>query len=136
MGIFNTFKTDKAAEESGVWVMVDDGEEICIARHGNAKHKAIVEELTKPYRAILRAGGEIPDAKTDEIALEATARALLIDWRGIKDEAGEPLPYSVEAAKKVLTELPEFRNRVVQMSMTFETFRTASLEDLEKKSKK
>jgi hypothetical protein len=79
----------------------------------------LLEQLCVP-------GAKLSDELATKISIEAMARTILLDWDGIAHD-GRELPYSVEAAISVLTDVPEFREIVFRASNTFETFRLERL---------
>ena len=111
-----------------------DGLRVRVARFGNPRHERILERLRRPYRNILRAGGEIPREAQERITIEATAAAILLDWEGVEERDGRPIPYSREAAVRLLGELKDFRNAVGYLALEAETFRRAALEAAAKNS--
>jgi len=135
MKINQRFATDKAAEEGGVWVEIGEGAAVKVARFGNDRHQAALDRLRKPYRNILRAGGEIPADRHTEIAIEAMADALLLDWRGFENDDGSEVAYSREMAVWFLTELKDFRNQIAALAMEVESYRASALETAAKNSK-
>lgn len=134
MKVRKAYATDSSAIEFGVWVDFGDGARCKIARFNNPAHAKYIDELRKPYRAILRAGGTIPDEKADEITIKSLARCVLVDWAGFEEDDGSPMPYSVEKAIELLTDLPDFRNRIAQISMQSENYRIETLEAAAKNS--
>ena len=79
MNLYDRFETAPDAESEGVWVDIGDGMKILVARAGNPAHKGVVDRLTKPYRAVLRAGGNLPPDTQLEVAIESAAEAILLD---------------------------------------------------------
>jgi hypothetical protein len=134
MKIYQHYATDEQAEIDGVWVELGEGARIKVARVGNPSYEKVLRQLKKPYRNITRAGGEIPREALDKITIEATAEALLLDWQGLDDEDGTAIPYSKEAAKRLLGELKDFRETVVRLALEAETFRAEALEAAAKNS--
>lgn len=135
MKVNQRFATDAAAEEEGVWVEIGEGADLLIARFGNKNHERVLDRLRKPYRNILRTGGEIPKSRAEAIVIEAAAEALLLDWRGLEDDSGKPIPYSREMAITLMTDLKDFRNQVAAIAMEAETYRASALAAAAKNSK-
>ncbi|MGB0749054.1 MAG: hypothetical protein ACPGO3_09935 [Magnetospiraceae bacterium] len=132
MDLYAQFETAPEAETEGVWVDIGGGAEIRVARAGNPAHRAAADRLTKPYRAVLRAGGNLPDKTQREIAIESMVEAILLDWRGVTGPDGGPLPYSKENARRALSDLKDFRDLVTQIATAAETFRKSALEQAAK----
>ena len=134
MNIYSKFKTDENAETNGVWVDIGDGASVKVARLGNPNHEKIMERLRKPYRGILRTGGSLPDSVSTDIAIKGIVDSILLDWDGFQDENGKDLPYSQEAADKLLREMKDFRELVAFLATEQETFRAEGLKEAAKNS--
>lgn len=52
----------------------------------------------QPHAKKIRKGRLLDPAITDRITARAIAETLLLDWKGIEDDAGQPVPYSQETA--------------------------------------
>jgi len=135
MKIKQHFATDASAEEEGVWVEIGEGAAVKVARFGNKRHEKALDRLRKPYRNILRTGGEIPKDRAEAIVIESMAEALLLDWRGFEDDDGRAIAHDKETAIGLLTELKDFRNQVAAIAMEAETYRASALEAAAKNSK-
>ncbi len=127
MDIRKAFATDRQAEQDGVWVALGDGARVKVARFNNPRHRAVLDRLRRPYRSLIMSGRDLPDDVAETMTVEATADAILLDWDGIS-ENGAPLPFSRETARRLLSELPDFRDAVAFLSMQAETFRREALE--------
>lgn len=127
MDIRKTFATNKVKEEQGVWVKGPEGAEFLIARQGNKAFARLAGDLTKPHRKLIEMG-KADDALIHDIAAEVTSRTVLLDWRGVKED-GKVLPYSPEAAKRLLIEVPDFADLIAGYSRSIALF-----QDEEKKA--
>jgi hypothetical protein len=117
MNLRKTFGTNKEKEESGVWVDGPDGTRFLIARANNPAHTRLSAKLMKPQRTLLQLG-QADDKVLLKIAAEITSRTILLDWKGVKADDGTAIPYTVDAAAKLLLELPDFADWVVAQSKT------------------
>lgn len=124
MSFLSKYKTDKTAEEQGVWVVLADEIEVKVARLNNKSARDLRRQLEKPYRNM----SSIPDAANEEILIKVIARAVLKDWKGVTDEKGQAQSYSADLAEKLFREFPDFLNDVVSAAMTRETFQTEAVE--------
>lgn len=104
-------------EETGPWVQ--------IARLNNPAYK---KELVRVYRAnrIRIEQGLLSDNQADEKMCGVLARTILLGW-GEFEHKGQPQPYSVETATRVLLEQPLFREFVVAEAQNMEHFRAEEL---------
>jgi hypothetical protein len=124
MGFLSKYKTDRQAEVAGVWVEVDAGVELRIARLNNEKARAARRELEKPYRSF----SQIPETVSEDILRKVVARHVLVDWRGVTDEAGAVIEYSADKAEQILKDYPDMLSDVVNASLARETFQTEQVE--------
>lgn len=133
---FSEYVTSKELEEDGVWARLRKGDaEVLVARAGNSKHEDLVRRLRKKHGRGFR-GDELPPAVEEEIATEAIARTILLDWKGIEDEDGEPIPYSTEEARRLLKLSRDFRLEIVSIATEMEMFRREETAEAEKNSEK
>lgn len=130
MDLYKQFQTDAKAEAEGVWIPLSATARLKIARIGNPRHQVCLKRLSLPYIKPGMRMSDIPDEMYQEIAREAVAETILVDWDGITREQ-EPLPYSKAEALAAL-KMKDFYELVVTAATTLETFRTARLAELEK----
>ena len=124
MSFLDKYKTDKTAELEGVWVEMDAGVEVRVARLNNDKARAKRRELEKPYRNFR----EVPESVNEGILRKVVASTVLLDWKGLTDDAGAKMPYSAAKAEELFELYPDFLNDVVSVSMARETFQAAGAE--------
>lgn len=128
------FDVDTVKETEGVWVAMDHGIEIKIARLNSPAYRAEVERQRVPYRVQIRTG-TLSDKQAESILTKSLARAIIKDWRGVTDEKDKPLPFSIEEAERAMDALPEFKAFVVQAASEIDVYRTEDMEDARKNSK-
>jgi len=131
------FKSDRSAEDDGVWVALDgsaagDGASVKLARIGNRRYREAMQRRMKPYRRALRAG-TLEDATAERITAEVLAETVLLDWRDLELD-GTPLAYSPERARELLLDpaLRDFRDLIVEMASDIELYRQQEQEEAEK----
>lgn len=130
MDLYKQFQTDKKAEEEGVWIPLSSTARLKIARMGNPRHQAALKRLSLPY---VKPGMRVSDIADDvyaEIAREAAAETILVDWDGITRDQ-QPVPYSKSDALAAL-HMSDFYELVLKASSSLETYRVARLAELEK----
>lgn len=130
MDIYKQFSTDKELEEEGVWHDIGEGAKVKVARWGNKKFQARMRARTKGRQREIQLK-TLPESQSEAILTQCIAEAILVDWEGF-EASGKKLPYSVEAAVKVMTELKDFRDIVVSLSEDAEVFRVEQAEETEK----
>lgn len=133
LSIFDICETDTTAEEEGRWfknIYGNDSKiDVKLRRLTSRKSIEARRRLEKGYRKYLK-NGEMSDEIADQILIEQLADAILVDWRNIKvpenvdgKKVLVELPYSKEAAKMLLTKLPNFRIAILGMSQDIDNFR-------------
>ncbi len=132
MDIYKQFRTDKQAEEEGVWIPLSATARIKVARIGNPKHTSALKRLSQPYVKPGMRLTDLDDAVYTSVARQAIAETILVDWEGIEKD-GNPLHYSKEAALDACG-MEDFYTLVVNAASSLETFRAARLEAIAKNS--
>lgn len=127
MKFADTFGTNEKLELEGVWVDMGEGGSIKIARAGNPENKRLLKRLIAPHKQALRADN-LPVDVLEKLTIEAMSRTILLDWKGIDDSEGKPLPYSQEEAVRQLTKFKDFRDYVAAISADMKVFQDTSTE--------
>lgn len=107
------------AEQEGVWFKWEDAE-LKVASINSKRYQRILQDKQAPYRAQIRRG-TLPDETREELATEAMAEAILVDWKNVK-ENGQDVPYSVAEAKRLLAAYPRFAALVAEFAMNEAAF--------------
>lgn len=110
MSLYAQFKTDPKLEaETGVLLDYGTAGKILIHRAGgaNKKFSAVLQAKLKPHRRQIDAK-TLEDETATRLMAEAFAEAVIVDWEGVKDEAGNDLPFTKANVVKLLVDLPEF----------------------------
>lgn len=110
MDVKQLFGTNKKKEEDGVWVKAGDGAEFLIARANNPTAVKLSIDLMRPYRHLQRLN-KVPKDVQEEVGLEVLSRAILLNWRGIKED-GKDVPFTPEEAKRMFKAYPDFADFV------------------------
>lgn len=121
----STLAINGDAESAGVWVEFAEGCDLRIARLNNPGWEAFIAKEAERRRR-WRSRDE-----TKSIEIKAYARHILKDWRGLIDDDGTEIPYSVETAKQILTDYPDLREFVILVAQDNDRFRTEAREDAE-----
>lgn len=98
-------RTDPSKDKNGVWVPIDEETSILVRRAGNADYRTALTKLMQPYQQSLRFQ-QLPEDTARRILAEAEAEAILVGWKGMKQD-GEELPYSKAEAARLLSN-PEY----------------------------
>lgn len=120
----NQMRTNRDAENEGVWIDYEGGLRLKIARLQNEAHEQFMLEKRRQVQTKKRVGADadISRAVIKELTIESMARHILLDWDNMV-EGGKRIEYSVEEATRLLTEVPEFYRLVEEESMNIENFR-------------
>jgi hypothetical protein len=129
LDLYQSFATDKTKEAEGARFALGDGAWVRLARWGNPKHLKAEEKARAPYRSLTLSGRPLPKDIAESTTVKAMAEAVVIDWGGLKGRDGALIPYSIDAAITLLTELPDFRSLLVGMAMEAEGFRAEAVEE-------
>ncbi len=119
-----SLRTDRELEEKGQWVEIGDGAEVLVARAGSRRHTEAARKLRKPFQRQIDSGTLSADTE-ESLAIKETA-LLLLDFRGIHED-GEEVEYSRDAALRLLA-VRDFRDLIVELATTAETFRRQEVE--------
>lgn len=116
------FGLNKTRIEEGRWIP-HEGMEFLIA---SARKKAFADEFAELPR---RFPGGMVKTRGAELALhKLVAEHLLLDWRGVDDDQGNPIPYSAQAAARLFEEEPLFVEFVIQTANKEAFFQTQAEE--------
>jgi hypothetical protein len=145
-------KTDKTLEMDGVWVAIRYGVEVNVSRMGNPRAEAWRAELSPEDRRLLDNVKEYtrrPELykaqieRAGDLMRDNIAETVLNGWRGIEAEddaedckEGEPLPFTVERAKKAMAEYDWLYQDVLEAATTRETFFRAEVRETGNSSRK
>lgn len=128
MSLYAAYKTDAARENLGARIEKgsnDDGSKIVfiVARtgKGNTTYKLASERAFKPHRAAIK-GGNLSEETAESILLDLFCGHLLKGWENVRDESGSELPFSVENAKKLMTDLPDLYRELSEASSDVSLF--------------
>jgi hypothetical protein len=159
-GSIDLFKTDRDLEASGVWVTIEHGVRLRVARMNNPEYLAYLRMLMTPHRQAIRSAGrrykkdgedkafaELSEDLLEELTAKAMARHILLGWEELYepelDEDGDPVlddddnpklvavPYSVEKAEEFLTTYREFYLIVMEVSNDESLYREQVQKDSE-----
>ncbi len=87
-------------------------------------------EFTKKNRQAVAANGGLIDPELqDQTDIEILAQSIVVGWSGIVGDDGEDIPFTVENARKLFTELPEFTRELIGYANNSDTFRAAAFEE-------
>lgn len=103
MARLSSLKADSRKEVEGVWMSWEHGVSLLIARLNNPGFQAHVRKATRSKTKAIRQGS-ISDEEMERVSLEAIAHHVLLGWKNIEDDDGNPLEYSPETALELLSD--------------------------------
>lgn len=104
-------KIDAGKLEQGDWVsdIPDMGElRLKVRGIGNSDFRKMQARLIEAEPRQYKVSGRLPPERQDAITAQCLLHTVLIDWDGLRDEAGQPLPYTQDLARDLLTQ-PEYK---------------------------
>jgi hypothetical protein len=124
MSLYDAYSTDKQSVEDGIWVEVQPGVRFKVRSEQSVKVREWAARRAKGQRQLIVAGGGIlPPHLQDKNEVDQCAQATVVDWEGVSDRQGNPVPFSKEACTELVTELPALRRDLLYLARTDETFR-------------
>ena len=123
--------TDRNIEsETGVWIKFPQGRKFCILRAGgaNKKFSRALQKAVKPYRRQLEKNTLDPDV-ADKLFQSVYARHVVIDWDGINDEDGTPVPCTPENIEAFFEAFPEIFKELSDAAGDMATFSEETLKE-------
>lgn len=131
----SNFETDRELEVGGVWVDIgdEDGTQLLVARVGNQKFNTMLRAKMKPYRNMLQRD-ILPQETQEGLLTEVLGETVLLGWKNLKHN-GKEVKYSAAKAKELLKGIPDFRELVLEIGNSMETFRVVEEEEDIKNSK-
>lgn len=127
-GFLERYQTDKTAEEEGVWVDFGGNVQVKVARITSKKSKEVRRKLERPLVRKNRSD-DLSVEQLEYLMTEQLAQAVIHDWKGVTDDEGNELIFTVDNARAVLNKFPDFREDIATASLEKETYRTAALKD-------
>lgn len=126
----DTRTTDR--DEEGVWTKYE-GSDFRIAHVNNPKFQSYFTKLQLPHKRQIDKGTLDADTQL-EIMCKAMSRYVLVGWQNVINNDEEPVPYTVDAAQKVLIENADFREFVQDFAMDLSNFREEVISETGKSS--
>lgn len=131
MSLYKQYGTDKEIEKTGVilkYANDDDPKkpiEIRIARAGggNLAFQKRLDLEIKPFRRQIQTE-TLSKAKDREIMIRVYSATVILGWENVKDADGNDLPFNYENCIKLLTDLPDLFEDIVEQSHKVALFRS------------
>lgn len=135
--LYELFETDENAVENGQWYHITPDISFKLRRYtSNASinsRRRLLTAVADKYKDDKT--GEIPGDKMIELdkhlQIEQMTEAIVVDWKGVTDRTGAEVQFSTEAARKLLTDLPDLRALLSDFAGNIDNYRKAVLEKVE-----
>lgn len=130
MSTYRAFSTDEVLESKGITLDFGSAGKVRIARAGgaNKKFEKTMMRLTKPHRHAINTGTIDPKV-ADEVLHRAYAEAVVLGWEGITDREGKELPFTVDNAMSLFSDLPDLFQQIRKNADNASLFRAEQNED-------
>lgn len=127
--LYETFGTNKNFETSGIWLQFADARmKVRRAGGSNMKFRQVLGEKTRPHKHVMEAGGLDPNLSR-RLLQEAYFEAVVIEWENFTDREGNLLELTLENFCKVMEDLPDLWEAVVQACDEMKNFQDAKVEE-------
>ncbi len=137
MSLFKQFKTNSDKETNGVEIEFPEAQNedgtipiFILSRMGrsNKRYSKALEASTRPYRRQVELG-TLKNEIAEGLFVNVFCDTVLKGWKNVQDENGVEIPYSKEAAVKLMNDLPDVYDRLQEEAKLAANFRDFSLED-------
>ena len=137
MARLTSLRTDAKKSVEGIWRPFDLGIEFLIAKKPNAKYEEKLAVLSEPYISQIHSGTLSPEVDRD-LTMQAVIGTVLLDWKNVDDEEGNPIPCTPEVAYETLKQevYEDVYNWILMTAHNTALFRMAITEGTVKNSKK
>lgn len=131
--LYKNYATNQDLEVQGIFFEAGEFEEngetkkirFKLARSGGA-NKAFAKALereTRPYRSGGKIRSTLTNEKADAAYLKAFCSTVLLGWENVRDRNDQPIPFSPEAAERLMEELPDLYNDLKETASNSAIFR-------------
>lgn len=128
--LYSMFGADESTSENGKWFPFGKTIEFKIRRFKSKKSRKVRDALEAPYKRATKFGTALPEDVQTEITIQHLAEGIIADWKGVTDKNGAPVKYSKEAAIVLLTDLPELRDSIAELSLNLDNFRDEDKDEI------
>lgn len=132
--IYTLAKTDADSEENGKWFddIFEEGSGISLKlrRMNSQFYGKVLNSIMQENRKLM-VKGKFPKDVDARLLIESLAEGIIVDWKGILvEDGGEEIPYTKDAAIKLMTDIPDLKNIVRNLSQSMAAFRAETKEEI------
>lgn len=126
-GLYNTYETNKSAEENGVWYE-DSGVCVKLARMGgaNTRYQKALTAAMKPHLREINLG-LADDATIEKKMRKVFINTIMLEWDATEED-GLSIPLNENTVGALFDALPDFYVRLRDFASSYANYRAAELE--------
>lgn len=135
MSLFEQFETNAEKESEGVEIQYGPNKDktiptFIISRMGksNKRYSKALEAATRPYRRQVELG-TLKNETAETLFMGVFVDTVLKGWKNVQDRDGTEIPFTKDAATRLLTDLPELYEDLQDKAKSASLFREESLDD-------
>jgi len=131
--IYNVYGTDSNKEVDGVWIPGAGGTQFLLARAGgsNQKFKSLMARKMRPHRRSFDRGF-LDNEVANEVLLRVFSRTVLLGWKGVFDQNGKRISFTIENAENLMRALPDLFRELYDASSDQSNFSNLESEEIAK----
>lgn len=131
MNIFDAYETDKELTDLGVWceLYAPGGGKVGRVRVRpadvdlNADYRKALNVISQRIATLLQDGrGDVGEQEDLQLMSEAYSIAIVTDWE-ITGRDGAPIPFTAEAARQYMLDMPKFYKAIRQAAAKWTNYR-------------
>lgn len=112
------FNSNKKAEESGKWFVISDQVEFKMKRFGGA-NRIEIDKLNAKYigkfQKLINKGLLDKDVEIG-LYVKVFVEACMVDWKGLRDDAGNEISFSKANAEDLFKKMPELLEYTIELA--------------------
>ncbi len=130
--LYQEYARNEEKEKDGVWLNYgsaggDRGDvRIRVARAGGSNNafRKLLEAKTRPHRRAVETGTINPDLM-NSLMRETLAETVILAWQNVDGPDGKPITFNKKNAIKLLEDLPDLYNEILQYAQDRTLFKEA-----------
>lgn len=128
MNLYTAFGTNKELEQEGVYLQYGENSQgqnirFRVARAGgnNKAYNRALERRTRPHKRAITAG-TLDEKQAEAMLLDVFIDTVLLGWEGVEDQQGDIIPYSKQAARQLMQDLPDLYTDLREQTNSYALF--------------
>jgi hypothetical protein len=123
--LHSLFSSNKDYEKDGVEFVISNTCSMVVRRFGGAnveRVKSANAKYYKPYARIIQ-NGAMPEDQQRSLMIRAFVDACIVSWKGVCDDEGKEIPFTIDNAVKLFTELDELFESIFEYANDVKTYK-------------